>query len=137
MVRPHELRFAATEVLFRQVAHYQIRNNCIKPSALRLQISVARSKYESATEVQERARRKAPLYDGVMQIDVQQIRQCGHGHVQVSCIDDPTEQIPSHALIAMWTEASPDHTIDEDLEYVRVLLAREMRLKLPPRTDSR
>lgn len=134
MKRSVEPRFSSEEKLYRGVAKDQLRGSIVKPSALSLQISVNRQHFESAEQVHQRAlQSNHRKFNGVAQISVKQARGCHHGQIRVSCIDEPTRDLPAHALIALWTEASLENEIDVDVEHVRVLLARELKVEIPPK----
>lgn len=134
MSRDVDPRFAPGELLFRSISRGHLKGTSVKANALKLQISVAREAHETAEQVQRRALAgRFPQFNGVAQITVRQARGCEHGAVRVACIDEPTREINAHALIALWTEASPDSDIEEAVEKVRTLLARELTLVLAPK----
>jgi len=128
-----ELRFAPTELLFRRIAKDQLKASQIKHSQLRLQISVCRSTQDSAEAVQDRELQNNSKFNGVAEISVEAARSVCHAPINVACIHEPTSDIPSHSLIAIWTTASPEEEIEEHVDKIRILLSRAMAVVLPPR----
>jgi hypothetical protein len=125
-------RFASNENLFRAIAKDTLRQGEVKPQSLRLQISVSRSRFDSAATARLRSIERMSKFNGIAQISVANVRSICCGVVEAICVDEPLHNNDGHTLVALVTEAPPDADIEQDTAEVRVRLARHMQIVIPP-----
>jgi hypothetical protein len=124
-VTADRLAFDPDEELYRTFAKDQLRRGKIKASALRPQFSVHRSKFvSSAADVQVDPDHSK--FNGVAKITVREVRAIAGTHLALHCVDDPTREQPSHALITVSTAKPFGTPLDADFEQVRAALAGAM-----------
>ena len=125
-----QIAFGATELLYRRVERGQVtRRGEVRPTALRLQVSVARAAYGTSAS----AILNAPArFNGVAAIEAGVARSVRAGDVRAVCVDEPLDDNPAHSLIALVTDAEPTTPMDDDINAARVALAANMRVVIVP-----
>ena len=119
MGHPIDPRFAPEEGLIRRVRAADVDlDGHLKRRALRPQVSVCRDTLDGVS-----AALKLPG-DHLAVTAVLNAREATAGAVGSIVLHDPTQENPSHALIAMHTLAGPDTDLHDDREQWRAQLAR-------------
>jgi hypothetical protein len=93
--RPHDLAFAPEEKLWRRVEVSQVRGDEVRPNSLRLQISTVRERHGTRESV------PSGKWNGVAETVAGGVVALDCGAISLVCVDDPCEEIPGHALVAM------------------------------------
>jgi hypothetical protein len=126
MLRQVDVQFDANEKLWRRVeAKAVFADGRLKPSALRLQVSVIRERHGDVNTVPR------GKWNGVFEIAAQQVVAGSGSIVAVSCVDDPNDEEPGHALLAF--NCAPGAAVSgEDIEARRVILANNFVVVQPP-----
>ena len=133
MKDPKCLAFETGERLYRTVASDQVlRTGKVKPSALRPQFSVQRSRYVGEPEhVQLRGK-----FNGVAGISVDALREIRGEVLAVHCIYEPSKEDEAHSLIALSTDVPfGSDGIEQDFERVRAAIASAMNVAKSPSRD--
>ena len=117
MPRPVDVQFAANEKLWRRVAAKAVfADGRLKPSALRLQVSVVRERHGEVSTVPR------GKWNGVYETTAQNVVAGDGSIIAVSCVDDPNDEEPGHALLAF--NCDPGAAVrDEEIEARRAILA--------------
>jgi hypothetical protein len=106
MRRSVDVQFDSSEKLWRGVELKGVHpDGSLKPSALRLQVSVVRERHGQAEAV------RRGKFNGVYEVTAARAVASGGNAVAVTCIDDPLDEQPGHALLAF--SCHPGETITE------------------------
>ncbi len=125
MPRQHDLTFGRDEKVWRRIEAGQVRGTEVKASALRLQISIVRERYGARESV------TAGKWNGVAETSAGEVTALDCGAINVVCVDDPSEEIPGHALVAMVVK--PGDTATQDLvNAARAKIAGLLRIVVAP-----
>lgn len=126
--RPVDPNFDQDEALWRRIDASGVRgsDNQVKPSSLRLQISVVRARYGKLED--------APLgkFNGVAEATAGAVASVAHGDVRIVCVDEPREDAPGHALIALVVEPGKNAPQDA-LNAARQGVALKMKMVIDPK----
>lgn len=132
--RAVDICFAPDELLWRAISTDDVvkKTGAVKPSCLRLQISVARS--SKGRQCMDSALRPTapPKYNGIAQVTVEEARTAKTEKVQAVCVDEPDGEYDEHALIALVTCEPPGRIAQEDINEARALLAGKMTVARKP-----
>lgn len=128
--RAVDIRFAPDEKLWRAInkGYVSKTDKGIKPSQLRLQISVARSGKGSGSMDSAKPPGAPANFNGVAEVTAERVRSASTELVRVACIDEPTREQPEHALVAVFTDADPSAVNDEHWTAVRDSIAHLMTI---------
>jgi hypothetical protein len=126
MPRSVDVQFDANEKLWRRVeAKSVFADGRLKPSALRLQVSVVRERHGDVNSVRH------GKWNGVYEVTAQNVVAGDDSIIDVSCVDDPNEQEPGHALLAF--NCVPGAVVNgEEVEARRVILANNFTVLQAP-----
>ncbi|HXX65572.1 MAG TPA: hypothetical protein VEK07_00205 [Polyangiaceae bacterium] len=126
MPRPPDLAFGTNEKLWRRVGKKDVKHPHVKGNSLRLQVSVTREKHGK--------REAVPNADkpGVAEALAQSVVEIEKDAIAVVCVDDPTDENPGHALIAMVVDPG-DETSQECINAAREALALKFQVVVDPR----
>jgi hypothetical protein len=126
--RKHDVAFGRNERLWRRVGKGDLlASGKVRPGSLRLQISVVRERHGK--------REDAPTADrpGVAECVASAVVISGEQFhaVEAVCVDDPLDDTPGHALIAVI--APPGEAVsDADVSALRQQLALQLHVVVPP-----
>src|SRR5690348_4905294 len=97
MTRPVDIDFGAREKLWRRIEKKQIKTSDgkLKPSSLRLQVSVVRQKHGTQDSVTD------DKYNGVAEIEAGNSHGLKLDELETVVVDEPLNDIPGHTLIAI------------------------------------
>jgi hypothetical protein len=117
MPRPIDVQFDASEKLWRRVEFKDVdAQGGLKPSALRLQVSVVRERHGDIASVTH------DKWNGVYEITAISVVAVNGNVIAVSCVDDPMNDQAGHALLAF--HCTPGKPVrPEDVQTRRALLA--------------
>ena len=126
--RKHDVSFSASEKLWRRIELDEVvkKDNKVKPSSLRLQVSVVRERYGNKDGVCD-ARR-----NGIAEIGAKDAADISCGAVKLICVDDPSQADDGHALIAFVSHPG-DEVSPNELEATRKMLATKLNIVLAPK----
>jgi hypothetical protein len=126
MPRQVDVQFDANERLWRRVeAKAVFSDGRLKPSALRLQVSVVRERHGDLKSVPH------GKWNGVYEVTAQNVVASESSVITVACVDDPNDQEPGHALLAF--NCIPGVVVcGEDVETRRVILANNFTVLQAP-----
>lgn len=125
--REVDLSFGPREKLWRrlEVGEFDKATNGIKPHKLRLQISVVRERHGSREQVPEEK------WNGVAEAHAADLFEASGQHVKVACVDEPLQDRPGHALIALFLKPGDPLPESED-NAVRAKLGGLLQVIVPP-----
>lgn len=119
-IDPH---FDLHEAIWRRIEkrHVFAKTHKVKSNALRLQVSVVRQRHGLREAVTD------GKFNGIAETTAHEAATVAMGEARFTCIDDPTEEQPGHALIALVVEPGKTAT-QADLNAVREQLALQFRV---------
>ena len=135
-----KVAFEPDEKLWRHLAHGDLEKDdlgvvTIKTQRLRLQISVSRGS-ECAPDGPEHPPGVPESFNGLATIMAADART-KVGAVTSTCVDEPHDNYPPHALIVFFTDVDPATYSTEDEEAVRqILVSRFAIVRLPTKVKK-
>lgn len=95
MTRAVDPTFDCTEKVWRRIEKRAVgKDRRLKPSAFRLQVSVARERYGTIGEVTQ------GKWNGVAEATASALVALAFGDLRVACVDEPLKTDDAHALVA-------------------------------------
>lgn len=125
--REMDLAFTVDERLWRRVELSDIDKgtNRVKPNRLRLQVSVVREKHGSQADV------TTERFNGIAETLAGQASEVRQDAVRSVVVDEPTQEVPGHALIAF--VALPGEQVEQTtINEARAALSELMTVVVPP-----
>lgn len=123
----HDLAFDPTERLLRRINKGDVSGGQrLKPSALKLQVSISRTKHDDGPVAPERDK------NGLAEITAGEAVAIFHSTVTVVCVDEPSHRDDRHAVIALIARPG-DVVAPESVARIRQQLAQTMRVVVPPK----
>jgi hypothetical protein len=126
MARTHDFAFDPRERLLRRINKGDVNGvMSLKPSALKLQVSVSRTKHDDGPVTPNGDK------NGLAEIMAGDAVALSYGSVIIVCVDEPSHHDDRHAVMAM--VAPPGAPVaPESLSALRALLASKMRVVKAP-----
>lgn len=114
MAREHDVTFATEECLWRRVERGDVKGALVKPSRLRLQISIIRERHGTREQVPYKK------WNGIAEAHANAVAAVCAGNLRVVCVDEPMRtcrddgvSLDGHAVIAIVTTPGDETSVEE------------------------